>query len=294
MIPPLVRALRPKQWTKNIVVLAAVIFALGDRGQAIEAGDIWDAILAAVLFSMLSSAVYLINDIRDRELDRAHPTKRYRPIASGQLSVGRATTTAHMLAATSLMVAFILQPLLALTLLTYFVLQLAYTFGLKRIELVDIFIIAGGFVLRALAGAVTVGVVISPWLLLCTLLLALFLALCKRRHEKVVLNDTAEQSRPTLERYSERLLDTLIAMISAATLICYTLYTLWPDTVEKFGTARLSLTVPFVIFGLFRYLDLAYRHEKGGRPEQILLTDPPLLIDLALYGLTVAAVILWG
>jgi 4-hydroxybenzoate polyprenyltransferase len=188
---------------------------------------------------------------------------------------------------------FRLSPALGLVCSTYVVLQLLYSFGLKRAALIDLFVIATGFVLRALAGAVVINVTISPWLLLCTLLLALFLALCKRRHEKVVLNDLQDETRPSLEKYDERLLDQLIGIVSSATIVSYALYTLWPDTVEKFGTARLGFTIPFVIFGLFRYLDLVYRHEKGDRPEKILLTDLPLIIDLLLYGTAALAILMW-
>lgn len=285
-----IRALRPKQWTKNAIVLAAFLFALGDRHQAVPGMAIWLALQAVLWFCLASSAVYLVNDIRDIPFDRAHPTKRFRPIAAGELPVPAAWGLAAILLLAGLGGAWRQSHALAGVIGAYVALQAVYTFGLKKVALVDLFVIAAGFVLRALAGAVAVNVAISPWLLLCTLLLALFLALCKRRHEKVMLTPEPGGegvTRESLARYDERLLDQLIAIVSAATVVCYALYTLWPDTVEKFGTARLALTIPFVIFGLFRYLDLVYRHEKGDRPEQILLTDLPLLADLALYGLTV-------
>ncbi|MBP7829999.1 MAG: decaprenyl-phosphate phosphoribosyltransferase [Kiritimatiellae bacterium] len=289
-----VRAMRPKQWTKNAVVLAAFVFALGDRQQGVGAAAIWLAIEAALLFCLASSAVYLLNDIKDLPQDRVHPKKRLRPIAAGELPVPAALGLAVLLLAAALAGAWMVSRDLLTVIGGYVVLQIVYTLALKRIALVDIFVIAAGFVLRALAGAVAVRATISPWLLLCTLLLALFLALCKRRHEKVVLNDVAGATRESMGQYDERLLDQLIAIVSAATLVCYALYTLWPDTVLKFGTAKLGLTIPFVIFGLFRYLDIVYRHEKGDRPEQILLTDVPLLVDLALYGLTVLGILLYG
>lgn len=289
-----VRAMRPKQWTKNAVVLAAFVFALGDRQQGVAPSTIWKAIEAALLFCLASSAVYLFNDVRDLPQDRLHPKKRFRPIAAGELAVPAALGLSAALLGAGLAGAWLVSRDLALVIGGYVVLQLVYTLALKKIALVDIFVIAAGFVLRALAGAVAIRATISPWLLLCTLLLALFLALCKRRHEKVVLNDVAGATRESMGQYDERLLDQLIAIVSAATLVCYALYTLWPDTVQKFGTAKLGLTIPFVIFGLFRYLDIVYRHEKGDRPEQILLTDVPLLVDLALYGLTVLGVLLYG
>jgi 4-hydroxybenzoate polyprenyltransferase len=231
--------------------------------------------------------------VRDVELDRAHPTKRLRPIAAGEISRGSALGLALVLLAGGLGCGRLAGPRLrARGWAPTSRCRSLYTFGLKRVALVDIFVIAAGFVLRALAGGVVIHVAISPWLLLCTLLLALFLALCKRRHELVILQGAGGETRPSLRGYDQRLLDILIPMIGAATLVCYSLYTLWPDTVQKFGTHQLALTIPFVIFGLFRYLDLVYRHEQGGRPEQILLTDPPLLVSVALYGATVIAVLL--
>ena len=289
----MIRALRFKQWTKNVVVMAALLFALFDRSQGHKHLDIHAALLAlgaTLIFCLVSSGIYLLNDLHDLELDRAHPTKRLRPLAAGQISAGFARVLSAVLLAGGLTVAWCVNTAFAGVIATYIVIQFFYTYGLKQIALVDLFIIAGGFVLRALAGAVAVDVVISPWLLLCTLLLALFLALCKRRHEKVVIDDEEGETRPSLRQYDSKLLDQLISMIGAATMVCYALYTLAPETVLKFGTNRLGLTIPFVIFGLFRYMDLVYRHEKGGRPEQILLTDIPLLVDLALYGLTVLAV----
>jgi 4-hydroxybenzoate polyprenyltransferase len=289
--PAIVRALRPAQWTKNGLVFAAFIFALGDRSQQLPLQLGWLVLAAAVCFCLISSAIYLVNDINDREADRLHPTKKMRPIAAGELSVGTAWATAAGLAVASLGVSWWIAPALTAVLGGYGVMQLLYTFGLKKVALLDVFVIAAGFVLRALAGAVAIDVPISPWLLLCTLLLALFLGLCKRRHEKVVLADVAAGTRASMREYDARLLDQLIAMVGAATIVSYALYTLWPDTVEKFGTTKLGFTIPFVLFGLFRYLDLVYRHEKGGRPEKILLTDMPILVNLLLYGLTVLFIV---
>ena len=291
----IMRGLRPAQWTKNAVVFAALIFALGDATQQVD----WRVsglrvLFAAMAFCLLSSAVYLLNDVRDREQDRQHPLKRLRPIAAGLLPVPIAFGVAIGLVVIASVMALFLGGYLPHVLLAYLIIQIAYSCGLKRVALVDVFVIAGGFVLRALAGAVAIEVEISPWLLLCTMLLALFLGLCKRRHEKVVLSDAANQTRASMQAYNEQLLDQLIAIVSAATVVCYALYTLWPDTVEKFGTTRLGFTIPFVLFGLFRYLDLVYRHERGGRPEHILLTDVPLIIDLMLYGATVAIVLIAG
>ncbi len=295
----LLQALRLKQWTKNIVVLAALVFALGDVAQGISGPAVGPALTralwAAALFCLASSAVYLVNDVRDAELDRAHPTKKLRPVAAGLVTPGNALVTALLLLVVALGAARWLDPDFFLVLAGYLVLQGAYTLFLKRVALLDIFIIASGFVLRALAGAVVIHVRISPWLLVCTFLLALFLALCKRRHELVAsrnLGGDGGATRHSLRQYDQHLLDALIPMTGSATLVCYSIYTLWPDTVAKFGTSHLAFTIPLVAYGLFRYLDLAYRHEKADRPEHLLLTDPPLLITVALYGAVVLFILL--
>ena len=286
----LARLLRVKQWTKNAVVFAAFVFALGDRNQNLDAWELWKVCLAALSFSLVSSAVYVFNDLRDAPQDRLHPIKRRRPIAAGEVGPGLAAGVAAALLAAGLGGAWRLGVDLLAVLGAYLALQVAYTLGLKRIPLVDVIVISVGFVLRALAGAVVVHVPISPWLLLCAMLLALFLGLCKRRHEKV--NLAGQGTRESLDGYDERLLDMLIAMMGAASLVCYSIYTLWPETVDKFGTPWLGATIPFVIFGLFRYMDLVYRQDQGDRPEHILLTDGPLLADVALYGATVLGILL--
>lgn len=286
----LLRLLRVKQWTKNAVVFAAFVFALGDRQQDLAAWEFWKVALAALAFSLVSSAVYVFNDLKDAPQDRVHPIKKNRPIASGAVGPGRAWGVALILLAAGLGGAWRLGPELLAVLGAYLVLQIVYTLGLKRLALVDVIVIALGFVLRALAGAVVIHVKISPWLLICALMLALFLGLCKRRHEKVNLAGLG--TRAALDGYDERLLDLLIAMTAAAALVCYSIYTLWPETVEKFGTPWLGATIPFVVFGLFRYMDLVYRQDQGDRPEHILLTDMPLLADVALYGTAVLGILL--
>ena len=287
----LVRLLRVKQWTKNAVVFAAFVFALGDRNQNLDAWELWKVCLAALAFSLVSSAVYIFNDLRDAPQDRLHPIKRHRPIAAGTVNPGVAIGIAAALLAAGLGGAWRLGADLLAVVGAYLALQVAYTLGLKRLALVDVVVIAIGFVLRALAGAVVIHVVISPWLLLCALLLALFLGLCKRRHEKV--NLAGQGTRESLGSYDERLLDLLISMMGGASLVCYSIYTLWPETVAKFGTPWLGATIPFVVFGLFRYMDLVYRQEKGDRPEQILLTDLPLMADVVLYGIAVLWILLF-
>ena len=289
-IRTLVHLLRVKQWTKNAVVFAAFVFALGDRQQDLAAWELWKVCLAALAFSLVSSAVYVFNDLKDAPQDRLHPIKCRRPIAAGEVGPGWAWGTALVLLALGLGGAGRLGTGLLAVLGAYLALQVVYTLGLKRIALVDVIVIALGFVLRALAGAVVIHVRISPWLLICTLMLALFLGLCKRRHEKV--NLVGAGTRAALDGYDERSLDLLIAMTGAAALVCYSIYTLWPETVAKFGTPWLGATIPFVVFGLFRYMDLVYRRDQGDRPEHILLTDVPLMADVALYGLAVLGVLL--
>jgi 4-hydroxybenzoate polyprenyltransferase len=286
----LFRLLRVKQWTKNAVVFAAFVFALGDRNQDLAAWELWKVCLAALAFSLVSSAVYVMNDLRDAAQDRLHPIKRFRPIASGEVKPGAAAAIALAVLSAGLGGAWRLGVELLAVVGGYLVLQLFYTLWLKRLALVDVIVIAMGFVLRALAGAVVIHVVISPWLLVCALMLALFLGLSKRRHEKV--NLAGQGTRAALGAYDERLLDLLIAMTGTASLVCYSIYTLWPETVDKFGTPWLSATIPFVVFGIFRYMDLVYRQDQGDRPEQILLTDLPLMADIALYGATVLGILL--
>ncbi|NLB64918.1 MAG: decaprenyl-phosphate phosphoribosyltransferase [Lentisphaerae bacterium] len=285
------RVLRVKQWSKNAVVFAAFMFALGDQHQQLSAWELWKVCLAALAFSLVSSAVYIMNDLRDAPQDRLHPVKKNRPIASGAVSAGPAVGVGVIALALGLGGGWRLSTGLAAVLGAYFALQVAYTFVLKRIALVDVIVIAVGFVLRAVAGAVVIAVPISPWLLVCAMLLALFLGLCKRRHEKV--NMAGEDTRRALGAYDERLLDQLISVTAAASLVCYSIYTLWPETVEKFGTPWLGATIPFVVFGLFRYMDLVYRHKKGDRPEEILLFDLPLLCTVVLYGITALGILLF-
>ena len=285
-----VRLLRVKQWTKNAVVFAAFVFALGDRNQNLAAWELWKVCLAALAFSFVSSGVYIFNDLRDARQDRLHPLKRHRPIAAGEVSPGGAVLIGLLLLAAGLGGAWRLGTDLLAVLGGYLVLQVVYTLWIKHIALVDVIVISLGFVLRALAGAVVIHVKISPWLLVCALLLALFLGLCKRRHEKV--NLAGQGTRASLDGYDERLLDLLITMAGSAALVCYSIYTLWPETVAKFGTPWLGATIPFVVFGIFRYMDLVYRQDKGDRPEQILLTDGPLMADVVLYGLAVLSILL--
>ncbi len=288
----LLMCMRPNQWTKNGLVLAAFFFAFWDRHQEVGLREGFTlALPAAALFCIVSSGIYIMNDLRDLDADRLHPRKRYRPLASGRVPVSTGRLLSALLIATGLAAGFALSSPFGFTLATYVLLQVAYTFFLKRLALVDVCIIAVGFVLRAIAGAVVLQVSISPWLELCTFFLALFLALCKRRHEKLAVSPENESgSRETLLGYDQALLDLLIGIAAASTAVSYALYTLWPDTVEKFGTDNLSFTVPIVIFGLFRYLHIAFVEEKAERPEKVLLSDPPIILTLVLYIASIIAV----
>jgi 4-hydroxybenzoate polyprenyltransferase len=290
----LLHALRVNQWTKNVVVLAAYLFAFWDISSPIykDFHALTIILPAAFLFCITSSGIYILNDIRDIDADRTHPRKKYRPVPAGLISIPTAWLISMLLISAGIAGSMLISLPFAGVITCYVVLQLLYSLGLKNIALFDIFMIATGFVLRAIAGAVALDVIISPWLLLCTFLLALFLALCKRRHEKIVLSDLGSEHRASLEKYDKHLLDQLIAIISASTIVSYAMYTLAADTVNKFGTSALGFTIPFVIFGIFRYLDLVYRHEKGDRPEKILLTDAPILINLILYASAILLVFL--
>jgi 4-hydroxybenzoate polyprenyltransferase len=267
-------ALRPRQWSKNLLVFAGIVFA-AKIGDAVRWGE---ALAVFAAYCALSSAAYIVNDLRDREHDRLHPVKRERPIARGELSAGAAVALAAALGAGALAVtAWLGLPSLGLA-LGFAGLQLAYSFGVKHVVLVDVLVIGGLFVIRAAAGAEAVDVRISPWLLLCTALLALFLALAKRRGELVLVGARETPGRPVLEGYSLELVDQLVSVVAASTVIAYSLYTF---------TARdskaLMATIPFVIFGVFRYLLLVHRDDLGEEPEQVLLTDVPIMVDVALW-----------
>ncbi len=279
--------LRPRQWTKNLIVFTAFFFALGDQQQALPLTAFWAAAAAFLLFVVVSSGVYIFNDIKDIQRDRAHPLKALRPITAGRISLPLAWILACLLLGVGLGGAWLFSSRLGQVLSAYVGLQIAYSCWLKHLALVDVFVIALGFVLRAIAGGIAIQVMISPWLLICAFLLALFLALCKRRHEKRLMNETGRQEfRPSLAISGERLLDQLIAVTAGAFIVAYAIYTQWPDTVAKFHTTRLIFTLPFVVFGVFRYLHLVYCQAKGDQPEYILLTDGPLMISIALFGLT--------
>lgn len=277
-VPALLRALRPLQWTKNVILLAALVF---DQKlfEPVFAGR---ALLAAVVFCAVSGAVYLVNDVRDAAADRLHPTKRRRPVAAGEVSPGRALIAAAVLFVGALLAAWAVRPPFILAAVGYVALMVAYSLGLKRLVILDVFAIAAGFVLRAAAGAVAIDVVISPWLLLCTMLLALFIGFGKRRHELASLADAAGH-RANLGAYSLGLLDQLIGIAASATVMAYSFWTFDASSVPE--NHAMMLTIPFVVYAIFRYLYLVHRRELGSGPEQLLFADRPLFGAILSWGL---------
>ena len=285
-------SLRPSQWTKNLIVFAALLFGqLGGAPAFLNPEAIARAIGAFAIFCLLSGVVYLINDVADREKDRLHPRKQFRPIAAGAVSPRAALTAAAVLAVASLAGAYALRPAFALVAVTYVGLLALYSGPLKHVVIIDVLTIAIGFVLRAVAGGVAIDVRIDHWLLILTILLALFLALSKRRHELVMLADGATGHRPILEEYSPYLLDQMIAVVTASTLVTYVISTVSDETVRKYNTDLLGLTLVFPLYGIFRYLYLVHQKEGGGSPSDMLLNDRPLLVCVALWAVSVAGII---
>ena len=288
MISDILQLLRPHQWVKNGIVLAGLIFS----GSASHLDKSIDALLATLIFCLLSSTVYIINDIADADADRKHPDKASRPIAAGRITVATAVGLAIVLGAGSLAAAHSMQWGFFLTGAAYLILNILYSTWLKHIVIIDVMSIAAGFVLRALAGALVIDVNFSGWLLITSFLLAMFLALGKRRYEMVALDNGGKDHRPILEQYSTYFLDQLIGIVTPAVLVCYLIYVISPDVKHRLGTEYLYLTVPFVIYGIFRYYYLIHRENKGGSPTRILLTDRPIIITVLLW-LTTAVLLLY-
>ena len=291
----LLRLMRPGHWVKNVVVFAPSFFALWNAAAPnswIVAGRRYHELLAAfAAFCLWSSAVYVLNDLVDAPRDRLHPRKRLRPIASGAVSPGEARGLLALLLALGGSFLLGLPTAACHVLAVYLALQIAYSFALKRVPVLDVACIAAGFVLRAVAGVRAADVTLSPWLLSCTFLLALFLALGKRRQEKALLGAEASAgTRPSLALLPLRSLDIAVDIAAGATLVGYAAYTQAPTTVSNFGSHGLIFTLPFVTLGLARYIHLLRRRDEGERPERTLLTDAPLLVTVLLFGLSVAAV----
>jgi 4-hydroxybenzoate polyprenyltransferase len=281
--------MRPRQWSKNVFVLAGIVFA----GKLFERPAQLRVLSCFVLFCAASSAVYLVNDVVDRSTDAHHPLKRLRPIASGRLSPAIAVAASLALTAGALVAAALLNRATLAIIAAYLASSFAYSFWLKRVFLLDVMTVAAGFVLRAVAGAACIGAEISPWLLVCSFLLALFLALGKRRSELVLLGQDATSHRMALGHYSLALVDSWLTALAAAAIVSYAIYTQSPRTVEHFGTTNLLYTVPFVIYALFRYQHHVVRQDAGGDPGNLLVQDRALWMALLGWAIT-AAVVIYG
>jgi len=286
-ITTVIRALRMYQWTKNLLVLAALVFAQ----ELLDPEKVLLSVMAFGAFCMAASATYLFNDLMDVEKDRAHPTKKHRPLASGDLSVGAAVVLIALLFGGSIALGYAIRPLFIVSLGAYIVLTLSYTLYLKDVHLLDVMALALGFVIRAIAGAVAIDVEFSNWLVACTLFLALFLGLSKRRAEIILLEDDAKSHRTVLNQYTIAFLDQLILIVAGGAIITYTIYTCSPEVAERLGTDRLYMTLPFVVYGVFRYLHLLHHKTGGGDPSKTLVTDKPLGITVLLWAVACAGII---
>lgn len=277
-----IAVLRPKQWTKNVLVFAALLFSV----KVANAEMLFRSVVGFSLFCLVSGCVYIINDYMDREADKRHPEKRFRPIASGKILPGSALLFGLVLFSASVGAALYLDWQFAALLLVYFIVNVAYSFRLKHIVILDIMIIAFGFVLRAIGGGIVIGVPFTPWFLLCTMLLALFLAISKRRHELYLLNEGKGKHRRVLEQYSPELLNQLNSIVTTAAIISYSLFTFTSG-----HTLHLMWTIPLVMYGIFRYLYLIHLKGKGGHPEKVLLEDGHILVTVLLFAAVVVTIL---
>ena len=280
-------SIRPYQWSKNFLVFAALIFS----GTILISNYLIITIITFFLFCLASGGIYIFNDILDKKEDAIHPAKKNRPIASGELSLNPAIFSVIIISIISIGGAFIINEFLGFVFIGYIILTVLYTIKLKHVVILDILIVAIGFVLRAIAGAAAISVRISPWLLVCTLFLALFIVIGKRRHEIVLLQENASEHRKILGEYSIILLDQMIVVVTAASIVSYALYTLDSATINKFHTENLVYTIPFVILGMFRYFYLIYKKNLGDRPEEILFNDIGIIITVLLWITTIGFII---
>lgn len=285
----LIKLARPGHWIKNSVVLAALFFA----GVANNSHSVLLALAAAGVFCLLSSAIYTLNDIIDREQDKNHPLKKIRPVASGEITLARATIFFVSLALLGFLGAWIIGRQFFMISALFLILNILYSLWLKHVVILDVMAIALGFVLRAFAGAAAIEVPASKWMLINTLFLALFLGFGKRRHELLLLEENASSHRKILSRYSPYLLDQLIGVVTATVVVMYLLYTISTEVSEKLGTELLYLTVPFVVYGIFRYLYLIHKEDEGGSPTRVLISDKPLMINIILWLTMVITILYW-
>jgi 4-hydroxybenzoate polyprenyltransferase len=285
MLMYLLKTMRPKQWPKNVFVFTALAFA----EKLFEWQLLARTIIAFILFCLVSSCVYLINDLADMEKDRRHPTKSKRPLASGQLKPSAAVAASVLIPLVTIPLSFLLDLYFGFTILAYLLTMIAYSFVLKNVIILDVLTVAAGYVLRAVAGALVISVPISPWLYVCTTLVALFIGFSRRRHELILLAENANEHRASLSEYSLPLLDQMIAVVTSATVIAYSLYTFSAPNLPP--NHAMMLTIPFVLYGIFRYLYLIHVENKGGTPEEIFLSDLPMMIALGLWALAVIAIL---
>jgi 4-hydroxybenzoate polyprenyltransferase len=284
---PYISALRPVQWTKNLFVLAALFFSKS----LVNPHAVLKVAIAFFLFCLVSGCTYIFNDLCDRESDRKHPVKSKRPIASGEIGTAQAVGLLAACLVIALTGAFLVNMRFFIVCIAAIVIQVLYSLVLKKIVILDVFIIALAFVLRVVAGGVAINVEISSWILICTLLLALFLALGKRRHELVMVASGVTNHRKVLEEYTSQLLDQMTSIVAASTVISYALYTVSDATRTRFHTENLIFTIPFVLYGIFRYLYLIHRRQEGGYPENILISDKPLYINILLWVVTTGIIL---
>lgn len=282
------RMLRPQQWIKNLFLFAGLIFSRSFH----QFSNIRTVLFAFGSFCLLSSGIYIINDLADYRADSLHPIKSRRPIAAARVRRSTAAILAVLLIAISLLAAYFIGRWFFITALIYLVMMIIYSLKIKEVIILDVFFVAFGYVLRAVAGALAIRVEISSWLLLCTLLLALFLVISKRRAEIVSLGPDASRHRKILGQYNLGFLDQMIAIVTSACIVSYCLYTLAPETIAKFHTRNLIFSVPFVIYGLFRYLYLTFHGTRTDQPEKVVVTDPPILICLILWIGTCVAILI--
>lgn len=285
----LIRTMRPRQWTKNVIIYAGLVF----DGQLLVLNSFLRVTLAFILLCLVASTIYIINDLVDIEADRQHPRKKNRPLPSGQLPKQVAMIAAVAIPAVSLAAAALfISPQFAIVLIIYFVIHVLYSFWLKNIVIIDIMAITAGFVLRVAAGVVVVQVEnFSPWLYACTGLLALFLAIGKRRQELLLLAENAQNVRVTYKEYNLPLLDEMLRLVMTGTFVAYLLYTVEADTIKVANTDLALITIPFVLHGLFRYMYLIYVRNEGSAPDELLLQDRPLLASILLWGLTFVGIL---
>ncbi|NOU87921.1 decaprenyl-phosphate phosphoribosyltransferase [Paenibacillus sp. LMG 31460] len=274
--------LRPRQWTKNVLILAALIFSINQ----VNVNMFYKSILAFFLFSIVSSCVYIVNDFMDREADSNHPTKRFRPMASGALNPFLAISVGLILLLVSLSTSYFLNIRFGLILSLYFIINIAYSIKLKHVVIIDVMIVASGFVLRSIGGGFVIGVHLTPWFLICTMLLSLFLAISKRRHEFIIAQENKYVHRKVLKFYNKELLDQMNSIVTTTTIISYALFTFTSGR-----TIYLMWTIPFVIYGIFRYLYLIHVEGKGGSPDKLLFEDKSILVAIFFYAIVVITIL---